>query len=126
MSSNSRILKKSYAMQRMARAIERAVRAGSGKEKQRAARWVAAWGMLCGIRSDTVRLRRSDVAQVADDHARKPSDPIEIPADVQAPAIVSADFDNRSLAGPPSSLPFPGDGGEGSMATEIVDPESPE
>lgn len=76
MSRTSRILKKSYAMQRMACAIDRAVRAAGAKEKERAARWVAAWGMLCGIRSESIRLRQSDVA---DPRVRLPSDQIDIP-----------------------------------------------
>lgn len=78
MKSNSRIQKKSYAMQRMARAIDRAVRAGNGKEKERAARWAGAWGMLCGIRSATVRLRRAELVERGDDRLRQPSAPIEI------------------------------------------------
>lgn len=63
MSSDLRILKKSYAMQRMAKAIERAVGAPTGKEKEHAARWVGAWGMLCGIKSSTVRLKQSEVGR---------------------------------------------------------------
>jgi hypothetical protein len=79
MSRTSRILKKSYAMQRMACAIDRAVRVDGAKEKERAARWVAAWGMLCGIRSESIRLRRSEVAGSTDDRVRLPSDQIDIP-----------------------------------------------
>lgn len=78
MNTNSRIQKKSYAMQRMARAIDRAVRSGNGKEKERAARWAGAWGILCGIRSATVRLRRAEFVERGDDRLRQPSAPIEI------------------------------------------------
>jgi hypothetical protein len=85
MSRTSRILKKSYAMQRMACAIDRAVRAAGAKEKERAARWVAAWGMLCGIRSESIRLRRSEVADSTDERVRLPSDQIEIPPEPPAP-----------------------------------------
>jgi hypothetical protein len=49
--------KKSYAMQRMVEAIGRAIVADSTIEKDRAARWAAAWGTLGGIRSPGVRLR---------------------------------------------------------------------
>lgn len=45
----------------MARAIERAIEARSGKEKERAARWAAAWGLLCGIKTRRVRLRASEI-----------------------------------------------------------------
>jgi hypothetical protein len=80
MKNPSRLLRKSYAMSRMARAIERAVDAPTGKEKERAARWVAAWGMLCGIKTSTVRLRRSDVQRVGADRHHQGSDPIDIPS----------------------------------------------
>lgn len=55
----SRQEKKAYALMRMARAIGRAVDAASNAEKDRAARWAAAWGVLAGIRSRGIRLRRS-------------------------------------------------------------------
>ncbi|HEU4376704.1 MAG TPA: hypothetical protein VFS02_24625 [Telluria sp.] len=87
MNRTSRILKKSYAMQRMADAIDRAVRAAGAKEKERAARWVAAWGMLCGIRSESIRLRRSEVADSADERVRLPSDEIEIPPELAPPGL---------------------------------------
>ncbi len=57
--------RKSYAMLRMADAIGRAIDAGSDFEKDRAARWAAAWGALAGIRTPTAHLPelrlRSDV-----------------------------------------------------------------
>ena len=40
---------KSYAMRRMSMAIERAIAARSAREKERAARWAAAWGRILGI-----------------------------------------------------------------------------
>jgi hypothetical protein len=104
MSRDSRILKKSYAMQRMASAIERAVRAGSGKEKERAARWVAAWGMLCGIRSGSIRLRRSEVAGCTDDRVRQLSDPIEIPAERAQQGISTPQAKLDGRAAEPSAI----------------------
>ena len=51
--------KKTYAMLRMAEAIERAIVANCAADKDRAARWAAAWGVVSGIRSPGVRLRRN-------------------------------------------------------------------
>lgn len=51
--------KKSYAMLRMVAAIGRAIHSDSTAEKDKAARWAAAWGALGGIRSPGVRLRRN-------------------------------------------------------------------
>ena len=42
----------------MASAIGRAIAADSPEEKDRAARWAAAWGVISGIRSPGIRLRR--------------------------------------------------------------------
>ena len=50
--------KKIYAMQRMGSALERAIAATSIAEKDRGARWAAAWGMLDGIPNTAVRLAR--------------------------------------------------------------------
>jgi hypothetical protein len=41
--------KKSYAMRRMAVAIERAILGHTPEQKERAALWAAAWGRYCGI-----------------------------------------------------------------------------
>jgi hypothetical protein len=54
-------LRKSYAMHRMAKAIERAIEGKTSGEKERAARWAAAWGLLCGIKTSGVRLRDSEL-----------------------------------------------------------------
>lgn len=51
--------RKTYAMLRMAEAIGRAIASTSTTEKDRAARWAAAWGLVGGIRSPGVRLRRN-------------------------------------------------------------------
>jgi hypothetical protein len=50
--------RKSYAMQRMAEAIERAIQCDTAQEQERARRWAAAWGVVSGIRSSGIRLRR--------------------------------------------------------------------
>ena len=59
-----RFVRKSYAMTRMAAAIERAIEATTIKEKDRAARWAAAWGLLCGIKTRPVYLKRSEIGQM--------------------------------------------------------------
>lgn len=57
--------RKSYAMQRMGRAIGRAMNATASEEQARAIRWAAAWGLLCGIRSPGVRLRNAELLEAA-------------------------------------------------------------
>jgi hypothetical protein len=59
MKRHIKIERKSYAMLRMIAAIGRAIASDQPAEKDRAARWAAAWGALSGIRSPGVRLRRS-------------------------------------------------------------------
>ena len=59
MSHRPRDQRKAYAMQRMAEAIGRAIRSDSAQEQERAKRWAAAWGVVSGIRSSGIRLRRS-------------------------------------------------------------------
>ena len=51
-------------MRRMAGAIERAIEAITIHEKDAAARWAAAWGMLCGIKTKAVLVRRSEVIRM--------------------------------------------------------------
>ena len=51
--------RKTYALLRMAVAIGRAMGANATADKDRAARWAAAWGLVGGIRSPGVRLRSS-------------------------------------------------------------------
>ncbi|MES2015845.1 MAG: hypothetical protein V4484_05055 [Pseudomonadota bacterium] len=51
--------RKRYAMWRMAEALARAIRASRPADKIQAARWAAAWGVVSGIRSPGVRLRRT-------------------------------------------------------------------
>jgi hypothetical protein len=65
MKRRDRQQRKSYGMRRMGKAIGRAIQAGSSAEQARAIRWAAAWGLLCGIRSPGVRLRRADLVEAA-------------------------------------------------------------
>ncbi|RJG08377.1 hypothetical protein [Massilia cavernae] len=51
--------RKAYTMHRTAEAIGRAIRSESPQDQERARRWAAAWGVVSGIRSSGVRLRRS-------------------------------------------------------------------
>ena len=53
--------KKSYAMNRMIIALGRAIATQSIPLKDRASRWAAAWGLLAGIETQGVRLRRSSL-----------------------------------------------------------------
>jgi hypothetical protein len=54
--------RKTYAMLRMVEAIGRAIDSELPADKDRAARWAAAWGVIGGIRSPGIRLRRSVLA----------------------------------------------------------------
>lgn len=69
-----RMIRKSYAMKRMALAIERAIQIDNFADQKRAARWAAAWGLLCGINSNAVRLRSSEVQEPLQDNQRRDSD----------------------------------------------------
>lgn len=54
--------RKTYAMLRMVRAIGRAIHSTTPADKDRAARWASAWGVVSGIRTRGVRVRlRRDV-----------------------------------------------------------------
>jgi len=87
MSSQTRLLRKSYAMSRMGKAIERAISAPNSKEKTRAAKWAAAWGLLCGITTNGTYLR-SDA--VVTDEGKESPEQIEIPPMESAVECVSA------------------------------------
>lgn len=80
MKKRYRFVRKSYAMKRMTVAIARAMQATSAWESEQALRWVAAWGMLCGIKTDSVRLRNSELAPEPESSARLPSGDIEVPS----------------------------------------------
>jgi len=54
--------RKTYAMLRMIEAIGRAIDSERPADKNRAARWAAAWGVVSGIRTPGIRLRRSVLA----------------------------------------------------------------
>lgn len=58
MSHRPKDQRKAYAMQRMAEAIGRAILCDTPQEQERAKRWAAAWGVISGIRSSGIRLRR--------------------------------------------------------------------
>jgi len=64
--------KKAYAMLRMVEALGRAIRSPSHAEKDKAARWAAAWGWLGGIRTRGIRLRRNSLFDVSQDRRRTP------------------------------------------------------
>ena len=83
MKNKYRFVRKSYAMSRMARAIERAIEATTIRDKDRAARWAAAWGLLCGVHTKRVKLRRNDLIHVAVD--KKPAQDL---ASLEFPEIV--------------------------------------
>lgn len=51
----------------MTLAIERAIVGPTRKDEERAARWAAAWGLLCGIRTEGINLKSCDVKNP--DHA---------------------------------------------------------
>ena len=86
-------MRKSYARQRMAESIERVIRATTSVEKERAARWAAAWGVLCGIMTSTVNVRRSDVNIDDLSKARRASDQIYPPARIiSAPASAQLSY----------------------------------
>lgn len=74
-------MRKSYAMQRMGPAIARAISENSKTQKESAAKWAAAWGMLCGIHTPGVKLKGSDVLGGERKHRKvKRSGDIVIPA----------------------------------------------
>ncbi len=59
MDNPTRKEKKAYAMQRMTLAIGRAIVSECDLDKDKAARWAAAWGLVAGIHTRGIRLRRS-------------------------------------------------------------------
>ena len=65
MKFTTRQQRKSYGMLRMSCAINRAMQARSDGDKDRAIRWAAAWGLIGGIRSDHVRLRKPEMLLAA-------------------------------------------------------------
>ena len=63
MSHRQKDERKAYGRLRMSAAIERAIACDVPEEKQRAARWAAAWGVLGGIHSPGIRLRNTILAR---------------------------------------------------------------
>lgn len=74
MPNSSRLLRKSYAMSRMGKAIQRAIAAVSNGEKTQAARWASAWGSVIGIPTVPAYGRSAAFADVAADPSADPSD----------------------------------------------------
>ncbi|MFL6658835.1 MAG: hypothetical protein ACJ8GW_12235 [Massilia sp.] len=99
MKSSDRFLRKSYAMQRMAIAIERAIAAATPKEKSRAARWAAAWGLLCDIKNPLPRLKASELLPEAPLSGRRAED-----MDMRAPLPFLADA--AAMGGAPPLAAF--------------------
>jgi hypothetical protein len=97
MKTRYRFLRKSYAMHRMARAIERAIEARTGKEKERAAKWAAAWGLLCGINTRRVRLRSSEIKPHVDDDAWRSFTQIMLPPKTIPPMPATEMADNDGM-----------------------------
>ncbi len=62
MKYRSKDARRAYSRERMIAAIERAIAASTDAQKEKAARWAAAWGALSGIRTPGIRLRRSVLA----------------------------------------------------------------
>lgn len=84
MKQHYRLVRKPYALRRMAAAIDRAIHGRTSKERARAAKWAAAWGTLCGIVTSGVTLRDNDIAPVRSRLRRRATDHIDIPASVSA------------------------------------------
>lgn len=95
-----RVTRKSYAMKRMARAIERAIHAQTPAEEKRSARWAAAWGLLCGIHTNTPRLRSSEVQSPPPLGNRRASDNAAV--DGAPPSAAHAGF----IPVPPGTTPL--------------------
>lgn len=89
----------------MALAIERAIERPTRKEKEGAARWAAAWGLLCGIRTEGVKLKDCDVEmqerwleQACD------SDGTPVPASLRDPDSIGQGACSSTN---PSAIPLP-------------------
>lgn len=120
-------VRKSYTMQRMGQATERAINAATAPEKERAARWAAAWGLLCGIMTSKVNVKRSDINMTepsgtmnASKHKNGQINIFAAPSGIACstamplPTHLVGRIDHRSMAAPEtvaasSSHPFPDD-----------------
>lgn len=70
MPNPSKLLRKSYAMSRMGKAIQRAIAAVSNGEKTQGAKWAAAWGRVIGISTVPFYGREPNPAQPRRDSER--------------------------------------------------------
>lgn len=115
MTKLDRFARKSYAMRRMTLAIERAIRSSNRKEKERASRWAAAWGLLCGIRTEGVNLKSGDVetpeATIAGIAALAPSSSAGHEAAHLAPSVAlppsAVACAGQAAIAPPAAPPVP-------------------
>ena len=107
-------------MKRMANAIERAIHGPSSADKERGARWAAAWGLLCGINTNA-RLRSSEVQAPPHANNRRSSD-----QEASTAAASPAPSAPIVLAPAGAILSSPGepgpDGNELIMLTEQISP----
>jgi hypothetical protein len=99
-----RYARKSYAMFRMTLAIERAIKRPTRKEKERAARWAAAWGLLCGIKTAGVNLKACDI-QSLENRIEQSGDPALTFA-AFSPHGFKAAVQPQFLSATPASLPL--------------------
>jgi hypothetical protein len=99
-----RYARKSYAMFRMTLAIERAIKRPTRKEKERAARWAAAWGLLCGIKTAGVKLKACDIQSLENRIEQTGSPAITFAA--FSPRGFKATVQPQFLSNTPSSLPL--------------------
>jgi hypothetical protein len=83
-----RLARKSYAMHRMALALDRAIALRTGAQKERAARWAAAWGLLCGIQTQGVRLRHNDIEDVLSERIEGTGEPSDSCEDLTLSAML--------------------------------------
>jgi hypothetical protein len=99
-----RYARKSYAMFRMKLAIERAIERPTPKEKERAARWAAAWGLLCGIKTAAVNLKACDIQSL--EHRIEQTGNPAITFAAFSPHGSKATVQPQFLLNTPSSLPL--------------------
>jgi hypothetical protein len=99
-----RYARKSYAMRRMTLAIERAIKRPTRGEKERAARWAAAWGLLCGIRTEGVKLKACDVERLESRIEQTYDSPITIAS--FSPRGPGSAVQPQFSSSPPSSIPL--------------------
>jgi hypothetical protein len=100
-----RVTRKSYAMKRMGNAIERAIHATTSAEKERSARWAAAWGLLCGIHTSSARLRNSDVQPIPQLNNRRSADKEQLQLQTQTATQSQAQVPTQTQAETSAQIP---------------------